>query len=225
MPIRLNLLAEAQAAEELRRRDPVKRAGWVGVFLVFLMLAWSSSLQLKAMRAKGELSRIEAQLAANTNDYRHVIESQRATADSFQKMAALRQLATNRFLSGVLLNALQRTTVEDVQLTRLRTEQAYVLTDATKSRTTDDNRTIPGHPASSTEKITLMLDGIDSSLSPGEQVNRFREVLATNAYFREALAKTNAISLKNLSAPQISSTAGKACVLFTLECRYPDKTR
>ena len=26
MPIRLNLLAEAQAAEELRRRDPVKRA-------------------------------------------------------------------------------------------------------------------------------------------------------------------------------------------------------
>ena len=29
MPIRLNLLAEAQAAEDLRRRDPVKRALWL----------------------------------------------------------------------------------------------------------------------------------------------------------------------------------------------------
>ena len=39
MPIRLNLLAEAQALEESRRRDPVKRAVWAGVFLV-LALAW-----------------------------------------------------------------------------------------------------------------------------------------------------------------------------------------
>jgi len=29
MPIRLNLLAETQAAEEMRRRDPVKRANYV----------------------------------------------------------------------------------------------------------------------------------------------------------------------------------------------------
>ena len=34
MPIHLNLLAEAQAAEELRRRDPVKRASFIGVSLV-----------------------------------------------------------------------------------------------------------------------------------------------------------------------------------------------
>ena len=42
MPIRINLLAEAQAAEEMRRRDPVKRALWgasivvVGVIAFFL---------------------------------------------------------------------------------------------------------------------------------------------------------------------------------------------
>ena len=30
MPIRLNLLAEAQEAEEMRRQDPVKRALLVG---------------------------------------------------------------------------------------------------------------------------------------------------------------------------------------------------
>jgi len=42
MPIRLNLLAEAQAAEEARRRDPVKRAIWIGALLVSVVLVWSS---------------------------------------------------------------------------------------------------------------------------------------------------------------------------------------
>lgn len=41
MPIRLNLLAEAQAMEEMRRRDPVKRAIWVGSLLVAVALAWA----------------------------------------------------------------------------------------------------------------------------------------------------------------------------------------
>ncbi|MGC3957234.1 MAG: hypothetical protein QM813_04480 [Verrucomicrobiota bacterium] len=52
MPIRLNLLAEAQAAEELRRNDPVKRALWVSVLLIALVLVWASSLQLKLIVAK-----------------------------------------------------------------------------------------------------------------------------------------------------------------------------
>ena len=34
MPIRLNLLAEAQAAEEARRRDPVKRAVWMAALII-----------------------------------------------------------------------------------------------------------------------------------------------------------------------------------------------
>ena len=38
MPIRINLLAEAQAAEEMRRKDPVKRAVWIGGFVIFLVL-------------------------------------------------------------------------------------------------------------------------------------------------------------------------------------------
>ncbi|MFA6545335.1 MAG: hypothetical protein WCS99_13035, partial [Limisphaerales bacterium] len=40
MPIRLNLLAEEQYLAEVRRRDPVKRAAWMGGFFVLLMLFW-----------------------------------------------------------------------------------------------------------------------------------------------------------------------------------------
>jgi hypothetical protein len=55
MPIKINLLAEAQIAEDLRRSDPVKRAIFIGALLVALALVWSSSLQLEAMIAKSEL--------------------------------------------------------------------------------------------------------------------------------------------------------------------------
>ena len=40
MSIRINLLAEAQIAEDLRRRDPVKRAIFAGAFLVVLALVY-----------------------------------------------------------------------------------------------------------------------------------------------------------------------------------------
>ncbi len=98
MPIRLNLLAEAQALEELRRRDPVKRALWLGLFLVIFTLALSSWLQLQILIRKGELNRVEAQLAARTNDYSQVLSNQRKLVESTQRLAALHQLATNRML-------------------------------------------------------------------------------------------------------------------------------
>ncbi len=55
MAIRINLLAEAQEAEELRRRDPVKRALWGAGFLVFLVWLWTGSLMLngKIVDAEG----------------------------------------------------------------------------------------------------------------------------------------------------------------------------
>ena len=69
MPIRINLLAEAQAAEDLRRRDPVKRVIAIGVLAVAAMVVWSSTLQLKVIMANRELSQTQYQIAATTNSY------------------------------------------------------------------------------------------------------------------------------------------------------------
>jgi hypothetical protein len=224
MPIRLNLLAEAQASEEMRRRDPVKRAIWATALAVALMLAWSSSLQLRAIRANSDLSRVTARVSLSANSYRRVLENQRKTAEMEEKLAALSRMVTNRFLFGSVLNALQQTTVEDVHLVRLKAEQSYVLIEPTKGRT-NGNNVISGKPGSVTEKILLTLEGVDSSSSPGEQVNRLIEALGTNAYFRSVLTRTNPVSLKNLSSPQVSPADGKPSVMFTLECRCLEKTR
>jgi hypothetical protein len=223
MPIRLNLLAEAQAAEEQRRRDPLKRALWGAALTISLMLVWSSSLFLKSMIANSQLSRIQGQMSARTNQYEHVLANQKSIEEIHHKLTALNQLSTNRFLNASLLNALQQITVEDVQLTRFKADQSYTFTDATKPRTNDD-RVLPAKPATETEKITVTLEGNDFSRG-ADQVNRYKEVLARNPYFRDGLAKTNGAGLKSLSAPQVSPATGKPFVLFTLECRYPERTR
>jgi hypothetical protein len=223
MPIRINLLAEAQALEELRRRDPVKRAIWLGAGLVILMLGWSSSLQVKAMFAKGELNRINAQLTTRTNEFQQVLVNQTKLILVNRKLNALQEMSTNRLLHGSLLNALQQTTLDDVQLVRLRTDESYFFNEEIKVKTNSFDRVIPGKPASVTEKIVVTLDAKDSSVNPGDQVSKFKHKVSESPYFQAALGKTNEVRLTNLSPPQ--GIDGKSFVLFTVECRYGEKTR
>jgi hypothetical protein len=225
MPIRLNLLAEAHAAEEARRRDPVKRAIWIAVLIIVVVLVWSSSLQLRAMLVHSDVSRLRGQANARTNEYQAIRDNQNRTADIKHKLASLRALSGNRQLQGTLLNALQQTTVVDVQLVRLRMEQNYICFEGTKSHTNDDGVLIAGKPATTTEKTLLTLEGADSCGNPGDQLNKYKEALANNTYLKQVLVKTNGIGLKNLSPPGPSPLTGKRSVIFTLECRYPEKVR
>ena len=70
MPIRINLLAEEQYLVEMRRRDPVKRAAWLGGFVVFLALLWWGSLlygghHAKQLMAESGVGPIETALSFN----------------------------------------------------------------------------------------------------------------------------------------------------------------
>lgn len=228
MPIRINLLAETQALEDQRRRDPVKRVILAGAVLVALMLAWSSSLMLKTMLAKSDQSRIESDLNSRTNDYRQVLENKRLLAEDNQKLAALHRLSTNRFLVGNFLDAFQRTTVEGVQLVHLKLDLNYTVTEEVKPAKKEDGDdgapAAPAKPATATEKISFALNARDASPQSGDAVNKFKESLATADYFREILAGQNEIKLKSLSAPQ-KDLDGRPFVLFALEANLPEKKR
>ena len=145
MPIRINLLAEAQAAEEERRKDPVKRGAYVAGFFVFLLGLWAASLQLKIIGAKSELSGLDAKWKAIEKNYKAAVEAQRNSIEAEQKASALYQMTTNRFLWGNALNAFQQTlgNIDDVQVVRLKAEQAYVFGEGTPNRT-NETTVIPG---------------------------------------------------------------------------------
>ena len=216
MPIHINLLAEAQALEDQRRRDPVKRVILGGAVVLVLILAWCSSLMVKTMIAKGDLNRLEGNLNSRTNEYRQILDNQRKLGESKQKLEALQRLATNRFLIGNLLTVLQKNTLDNVQLVRLKIDQAYVLTEETKTKNPK--------PASATERIVLTLNARDNSPVPGDAVNKYQEALSSAPYFQAALGNASGFRLTTLGAPQ-TDPEGKPFVQFTLEARFPEKTR
>jgi hypothetical protein len=226
MPIRINLLAEAQAAEEERRKDPVKLAIWLTGFLVFLVLLWAMTLQFKLMASKSELNQAQVKWTSIEKGYQLAVENQRKFMDAEQKLAALDRLTTNRFLWGTALNAFQQTLngVDDVQVVRFKTEQTYTLTEEIKART-NGTSVVAGRPATAIEKISMTIEAMDSSRQPGSQVSKFKDSIAQVPYFHTSLQQTNGVLLTSLSAPQAGGLGRNAFVLFTLQCSFPEKVR
>jgi hypothetical protein len=224
MPISINLLAEAQGLEEMRRRDPVKRAIWIGSLLGVLVLIWAGYLQSKAMVANGQLDRMETKLRANTNEYQQVLGSKKKLDDANQKIAKLQQLITNRFLCASVLDALQHTTVDEIQLVRFRSEHEYVFADEVKPKTNADTGVITsrGKPASVTEKIKLLLEARDNS--EGDHWVKFKSAIADCSYFQTVLGTKHEVRVAN-PVQQATDATGKRYASFTLECKFPEKLR
>ena len=222
MPIRINLLAEALAEEDLRRRDPVKRAIFVGAFLVSLSLVWFSSVWLTYLMAKQNLSHIQAEIQAHAKDYAQVQNNLKQIAEVQKRMDALDQLNAARFLQGNLLNALQKTYVANVQLNKLRIDQSYT-TVASVPAKTNGTVVIPARPPAVTERVMLTMDAKDFSPNPGDQVNHFKDALLKQDFFKLIIDPVSGIRLSGLSALQ-SPMDSKPYVMFTIECRFLDKT-
>src|ERR1700733_13456923 len=97
MAIRINLLAEEQAAEELRRKNPVKLAIWVSSFFVALVALFILKLQLDIGFSKKEYNSVEQQWKDNTAKYAAVTNNMAKIAEIDKKLGALDRLSTNRF--------------------------------------------------------------------------------------------------------------------------------
>ena len=224
MPIRINLLAEAQAEEELRRRDPVKRAIWAGGFLAAFLLAWSGVLLLKVHSKNAQLVAIEDQLGVQSKQYAQVMQKEHNLVEINRKLTDLQRIYTNRFLWGSVLNALQQSVVKDVRLIGFRGEQIYLVTEEVKAKTNDVGKITTFPKAGGvTQKIRLQFDAKDYSPTPGDQVAKYKEALAGTAYFQSMLGKTNEFTLRSLSPPSLDGESGKTVVHFTLDCRLPDR--
>lgn len=224
MPIRINLLAEAQAAEELRRRDPVKRSIYIAAFLMAAVLSWASVLQARIALQKNEVAKLEQNIEDMTSDYADVVASQNALNTTQLKLKAIECLRTNRYLSGNLLNALQQVFVEDVRVVRIKTDFAYKLTAAIPPKTNAFN-VVAGQPATSAEQIKVQIEALDASSNPGDRVNSYKEAISSLPHVaRRFNGQEREVRLTGLNPPQTDAN-GKQYVLFTLECPYPEIVR
>jgi hypothetical protein len=223
MPIRINLLAEALADDELRRRDPVKRAIFFGAFLVALSLVWFSSIWLTYMLANQKLNQIKADIQTHANDFAQVQNNLKKIAEVQKRMDDMDQLSAARFLHGNLLNALQQTYVPNVQLNRLRVEQTYSTAAAGLAKTNSAGVTV-ARPAVITEHIMLTMDAKDFSPNPGDQINHFKDALFKQDFFKACLDPVSGIRLAGPPSAVQTPMDSKPYVMFEIECRLRDKT-
>lgn len=238
MPVRINLLSEAIAAEEERRNDPVKRSMWIGVFCVFLVLLWYSTLLFEQMVVSSRLDEKKTEWSRLEPSNKDLREASNGIRDAMTKITALDRLSTNRFLWAPVLNAIQYTMVEDrVQLVRLNGQQSYVVLlppkeDPKKKTSAPGEKTAPApkkkkkaNPASSTEKVLLTLDARDVGAQGEQNFNAFIDAIGQSPYFKANL-ETGGLRLAKLLPPTSEGgNADKAFTLFTVECKFPDKER
>jgi hypothetical protein len=212
MPIHINLLNDALAEQDLRKKDPVKRTVFIGALVVALMMVWYSSSLLQHMVANNSLAQVQLESQNHTNDYNTAIANLRTLHAGESRLKALNDLTSARFLQGNLMNALQQLYVSNVNLMRVEISQRYT----------------PSGPdaksASITESTFLTLDAKDSSPNPGDQVNHCKDGITQLDYFKSRLAPVDGMKLSNLSPPE-SAPGSSPFVMFTIACRFNDQIR
>ena len=113
-------------AEQARRKDPVKRTMQGGVALVALALCCVGLVQFKMRRAGTELSELESKWKAIASDYAELEKKLKKSVDLEIRLGQLQSMATNRFLVGSMLDAVQYAVLPDINIVRLKTDQSFV---------------------------------------------------------------------------------------------------
>jgi hypothetical protein len=221
MAIRINLLAEEQTAEELRRKNPVKLAIWVGSFLVALVALFILKLQLDIRFSKNAYNSVEQQWKDNTAKYAAVTNNMGKIAEIDKKLAALDRVSTNRFFWGPVLNALQQTVINDIQVIKISGQQNYVKEEPRTFGSGETKKTIPG---SMVEKTTLYIDAKDYNPN-AQNYDKFKETLCNFDFFVKNL-QHGFILDGTLGAPTADpSDLNKQFVVFRLVAHFKDVPR
>lgn len=228
MPIRINFLAEEQAAEELRRKDPVKRAIMGAVALVGLVVLFIVYQVILNLGANGKLAEAEGKWKSMEKDVDAVKADQKAMGDVTDKLAKLNMLATNRFLWAPVLDSLQQCMPEQVEVTRVSADQSYQVfippTPPKGARPTDIK------PATSTQRIFLNIQAKDlsgESKAGGEfAYNTFMRNIQKFPYFEQHLVKDGAVRfIRPPTASPDPSDPSKVIRSFELQCKFQEQVR
>jgi len=223
MPIRINFLAEEQAAEDLRRRDPVKRNMVFAIGVVGLLVLGAVYLIIMGIKDKGVLGArtsewegMKASVEAVEKDEKRIKEIERNLTD-------LTRLATNRFLWAPVLDALQQTLPEHVAVTRFEGQQAYIVFTPPPLTRDQIKEGAKPKPPSATQKITLRIKGIDTGERSDRAYSLFLKNVSTHPYFTSNLVPNGVVFSVPPSA--VIDLDGKQATGFELECRYPEVVR
>jgi hypothetical protein len=226
MAIVLNLLAEQQHADEIRRRDPVRRTLMgsvltIGVALSFSLLSW-----LAAWQAQEDLKSVELRWLRLESENKQLSEALVKSRKVEEDLNALTNLASSRFLWAPLLNAMQDCVIDRVQVSGLRADQAStpVKTETIAPKTREKSKVSKVVTTNMVETIVLHIEANDYSNS---QFSRLQDIISSQPYFRRCLQTNGTVRLASLNPPAKSDGENEErnFTHFKIEVAFPPVTR
>lgn len=211
--VNLDLLAEQKEAKELHRKDPVRRGLMVAACLVTMMLLWAGFLRIKVSWTDAEVRKYQPDLTALQSVSQEIAGLSKKAIEIEGRVGTLIDNSTNRFLWAPVLDALQKVSSEDIQITHLSIERNYYGVEAAKS---------PTKKATMAEKIVMT---VTAKNFVGQSAREdFIERMSALPYFRENLRTEEAILLKSRAPRQVDPTdPTKTFNFFTIECVFKEK--
>ncbi|MCU0751022.1 MAG: hypothetical protein MUF13_15890 [Akkermansiaceae bacterium] len=220
MPIKLNLLAEQQQADDLRRRDPVKRTAYAGGLALALMFAYYGLLHVQAISINSSLKLQQDRLADVEKKSQQAIAALKRSAGLESRIKALQTVSTNRFLWANALNALQHTTAPDVQFVRVKGKQIFIVDPPPA------DPKAPKKPRYSTEQFHISIEARDyadaSALNHTKLMAEVGKAPALSPYLKH----DDAVVLKERGSLQPDPIdPARSFIRFIIECRFPETKR
>lgn len=202
IPHGLNLLATQLVEAQRRQRSPVRIAFAVGGVACALVLVWSAVLGWRLMAEHASLkSHSMAAIqrrAAEARVLAKVVQANQARIES------LRQQAAGRYLVAPLLNALQRSLVDDMVISRISIQRTP-LTVSKEGRKVE------------CQAVILSIQARDYSELGA--TDAFIDALASNPYFKKRLPGPESVVLKQRSSRQPdTANPGASFALVNIEC-------
>ncbi|HTA29664.1 MAG TPA: hypothetical protein VK731_04235 [Candidatus Cybelea sp.] len=221
--IKIDLLAEAREAEERRRNHPIKRAAWIAGFCVSVMLLWLLELQLAINLSQMKSRNLEKRYGAVRRRDSAAKDYIMKNAEINKRVAALDRLETNRFLWAPLLNALQKTMIDDIQVTRMSGEQKYTAEGPRTIGAGSRKAVVPGDIV---ERISLSIEAMDVSRDELSYI-KYKESLDRCDYFVKNLGGRDGFILEGVLMPAGASKLDPSnrFTKFVLGARFPELRR
>ncbi|MCX8155337.1 MAG: hypothetical protein N3J91_02590 [Verrucomicrobiae bacterium] len=232
MPIRINLLAEAQAEEELRRKDPVKRIILGAVGLVLVVVVWTGTLVMQAMAKQSELATTRQKLEQLKPRHEQIKRNDLVAVDARQKIERLHYYATNRFLWAPVLNALAQVCTNNfatnITFNRLQTEQIFVELPAVKAVTNAAGQILtPARPEGIVERNRMVVDARDYGQEVDNNYNKFQTAMTESPFFKSLLDPRNPATLNQLTlgAADPLQPGSRPFRTFVMQFQFAEKFR
>lgn len=212
MPIRINILAEQQHEADVRRRDPVKRAVTVAVLIVASVLCYYGWLLTHKGMKNSALANTKAALTAIEPDAAAARIALDGVKDLEGRVDALNNLATNRVLWGTFMNSLQKAVIVEVPISQVRVVQGYDV------ESPPPLNGIP-MPATTIQKITVMVSGRDYGRSDDLLYDVFRKKLEADEWMAEQLDEEIKFEPFGVRTPDRNDTS-KYFLPFTMRVNF-----